>query len=119
MSRSGSGIDKRTAERNTAGVLLEEYDATSALVPTDAGFTLMPGGEDLTAAEVGLLAVENGRELRLRNALRTIRNLHDIILIDCPPSLNMLTVNALRRRPIVCWCLCSASTTPWRGCRRW
>src|SRR5688572_13526372 len=81
----GSGIDKRTAERNTAGVLLEEYEAAGALVPADpGGFTLMPGGEDLTAAEVRLLAIQSGRELRLRHALRMIRNLYDVILIDCP-----------------------------------
>ena len=92
----GSGVDKRSAQRTSAGVLLGEYDAVSTLVPVDPGdFTLMPGNDELTAAEVRLLTVLAGREMRLRNALRALRNLYDVILIDCPPALNMLTVNAL------------------------
>ncbi len=54
----------------------------------------MPGNEDLTLAEVRLLQ-EIGREMRLRQALAPVRGLYDFILIDCPPSINMLTVNAL------------------------
>ena len=54
----------------------------------------MPGNEDLTLAEVKLLQ-EIGREMRLRKALMPVRGLYDFILIDCPPSINMLTVNAL------------------------
>jgi chromosome partitioning protein len=92
----GAGVDKRSTRHTSAGVLLGEYDAVSTLVPVDPGdFTLMPGNDELTAAEVRLLTVLAGRELRLRNALRAIRNLYDVILIDCPPALNMLTVNAL------------------------
>lgn len=92
----GVGVDKRSVARTSAGVLLNEYEAAMALVPVEpGGFTLMPGGDDLTAAEVGLLAVEHGRELRLREALRPIRTIYDVILIDCPPALNMLTVNGL------------------------
>lgn len=92
----GVGIDKRMAERTSAGVLLGEYDIATALVHVEYGdFTLLPGSDELTAAEVGLLSVEVGRESRLREALRSIRTLYDVILIDCPPALNMLTVNAL------------------------
>ena len=92
----GAGVDKRSVRRSSAGVLLGEYEVASALVPVDpGGFTLLPGNDELTAAEVRLLTVLAGRELRLRNALRPIRNLYDTILIDCPPALNMLTVNAL------------------------
>ncbi len=92
----GTGVDKRSTRHTSAGVLLGEYDAVSTLVPVNPGdFTLMPGNDELTAAEVRLLTVLAGRELRLRNALRVIRNLYDVILIDCPPALNMLTVNAL------------------------
>jgi len=56
---------------------------------------LLPANQDLTAAEVQLLSMPVGREIRLRNALKTLRDEFDVILIDCPPSLNMLTVNAL------------------------
>ncbi|HEU4531576.1 MAG TPA: AAA family ATPase, partial [Steroidobacteraceae bacterium] len=92
----GSGVDKRTVERTSANVLLGECEIAAALVPVDpGGFTILPGNDDLTAAEVRLLTVLAGRELRLRNALRAVRNLYDVIIIDCPPALNMLTVNAL------------------------
>ncbi len=92
----GAGVDKRAVTRTSAGVLLGECDAAATLLPIDpGGFTLMPGNDELTAAEVRLLTVLAGRELRLRSALRVVRNLYDVILIDCPPALNMLTVNAL------------------------
>jgi chromosome partitioning protein len=67
-----------------------------ALVPVEyGGFMLMPANQDLTAAEVRLLGMANGREFRFRNALKPVREDFDVILIDCPPSLNMLTLNAL------------------------
>ena len=63
--------------------------------PVDyAAFTLMPANQDLVAAEVQLMG-KTGREPRLRNALQPIRDQFDVVLIDCPPALNMLTVNAL------------------------
>jgi chromosome partitioning protein len=67
-----------------------------ALVPVEyGGFMMMPGNQDLTAAEVRLLTMTVGREFKLRNALNQVRGDFDVILIDCPPSLNMLTLNAL------------------------
>ncbi len=57
--------------------------------------SLLPANQDLTSAEVRLLALGAGREQRLRQAIAPIRNRYDLILIDCPPALNMLTVNAL------------------------
>ena len=60
----------------------------------EGGFGVMPGNEDLTVAEVKLLQ-EIGRELRLRKALQPVVGLDDLILIACPPSLHMLTGNAL------------------------
>jgi chromosome partitioning protein len=56
---------------------------------------LMPSNQDLTAAEVRLLTMVVGREFKLRNALQPVREEFDVVLVDCPPSLNMLTLNAL------------------------
>jgi chromosome partitioning protein len=92
----GCGIDKYSLARSTCEVLLGECTALEALVPVEfGGFMLMPSNQDLTAAEVRLLTTGAGREFRLRNALRPIREQFDVILIDCPPSLNMVTLNAL------------------------
>jgi chromosome partitioning protein len=92
----GCGVDKSQVERGTCEVLLGECDIASAIVSLpDAGFSLLPANPDLTSAEVRLLTMVAGRELRLRNALRAVREGFDLILIDGPPALNMLTVNAL------------------------
>ena len=92
----GCGVDKNAQARTTCDVLLGECSALEALVPVSAGgFMVMPANQDLTAAEIRLLTVMAGREFKLRNALKPIRDSFDVILIDCPPSLNMLTLNAL------------------------
>jgi chromosome partitioning protein len=92
----GSGVDKGTLQRSTCEVLLGECDLAAALVPVaEAGFMLLPANQDLTAAEVRLLTLPIGREIKLRQALQPKREAFDVILIDCPPALNMLTVNAL------------------------
>lgn len=91
----GCGIDKRELERSTCDVLLGDATAADSIVSVPEGdFALLPGNEDLTVAEVQLLQ-EIGRELKLRKALAPVAGLYDFILIDCPPSINMLTVNAL------------------------
>ncbi len=92
----GCGIDKAQLQRGTCEVLLGEADIQSALVPLEAaGFTLLPTNQDLVAAEVRLLTMTVGRETKLQHALKPVRDQFDVIIIDCPPSLNMLTVNAL------------------------
>ena len=92
----GSGVDKSQLERSSVDVLLEEIELSAALLAVDpGGFQLLPANQDLTAAEVRLLQMAAGREMKLRNALAPIRESYDVILIDCPPALNMLTVNSL------------------------
>jgi len=93
----GSGVDKSQLERSSCEVLLGECQLAEALVPIEhgAGVTLLPANQDLTAAEVRLLTLPIGRETKLRQALAPKRNDFDLVLIDCPPALNMLTVNAL------------------------
>ncbi len=90
----GSGIDKYALNASINDVLLGEIDAQQTLQKTANLYDLLPANGDLTVAEVQLLQLEN-RELRLRNALSPLREKYDFIIIDCPPSLNMLTVNAL------------------------
>jgi chromosome partitioning protein len=92
----GCGIDKHAQSRTSCDVLLGECTAVESLVPVEyGGFMLMPSNQDLTAAEVRLLGMIAGREFKLRNAIKPVRNDFDVILIDCPPALNMLTLNAL------------------------
>lgn len=77
-------------------VLVADCTVREAIVALETPpMSLLPANQDVTAAEVQLLSLPVGREIRLRNALKTIRDEFDVILIDCPPSLNMLTVNAL------------------------
>jgi chromosome partitioning protein len=91
----GSGIDKHELDQTGYDVLLGHVSLRNAIVrATDAGYDLLPGNADLTAAEVELMQKDD-RERRLRAALSYVQNDYDYVLIDCPPSLNMLTVNAL------------------------
>jgi chromosome partitioning protein len=89
-----SGVDKRELENSTCEVLLAECTASAAIVKTAEKYDLLPGNIDLTAAEIRLMD-ESAREQRLKNALLPIRDNYDYIIIDCPPSLSLLTLNAL------------------------
>ena len=91
----GSGIDKYAIERSIYDVLVHRAPVAHVSRTTgEAGYDVLPANGDLTAAEVQLLEVEN-KESRLRAALNEVGASYDYILIDCPPSLNMLTLNAL------------------------
>ena len=91
----GSGVDRDELEKSSYDVLLEGAAPAEVIVRAEeAGYDVLPTTSDLTAAEVELMGSEK-RERRLRNALRPIAAEYDFILIDCPPSLNMLTLNAL------------------------
>jgi chromosome partitioning protein len=90
----GSGVDKRELSASTCDVLLEEQHADAAIVKTAEGFDLLPGNTDLTAAEIELMD-EQGREQRLKRALDPLRPKYDFIIVDCPPALSLLTLNAL------------------------
>ncbi|HEY4090849.1 MAG TPA: ParA family protein [Luteibacter sp.] len=89
-----SGVDKHEAKPNGCEVLLGEVGIADVLVRTEAGYDLLPGNGDLTAAELKLMD-GMAREQRLKEQLAKIADRYDTILIDCPPSLHLLTLNAL------------------------
>lgn len=92
---TGSGIDKHELQTSVLDVLTGQASLVDAIQFCEhGGYQLLPSNRDLTAAEVVLLELEN-REKRLLNVLEPVRGNYDFILIDCPPSLNMLTINAL------------------------
>ncbi len=89
-----SGIDKREVKLSGCEVLLEEVEIGAAIVSTEAHYDVLPGNSDLTAAELKLMDAL-AREHRLKDILAKVAANYDTILIDCPPSLNLLTLNAL------------------------
>ncbi len=91
----GSGVDKNNLELSIYDVLVDEATVSDCCVYDTVGaYDVLPANADLTAAEVQLLDTL-ARETRLRRALSTVADNYDFIIIDCPPSLNMLTVNGL------------------------
>ena len=90
-----SGIEKNKLERSVLDVLLNEAALSECLITSPSGgYGVLPANGDLTAAEVELIDVD-GKELRLKSGLSQATALFDYVLVDCPPSLNMLTVNAM------------------------
>ena len=90
---SGMGVNKRNVKKDAYDVVVDGADAKSAIVSTKFG-DVLPSSADLAGAAVELIGLENPNH-RLKNALEPIKGEYDLILIDCPPSLEMLTLNAL------------------------
>lgn len=89
------GIDHKHRTINTYHLLMGEKKVSEAIVPTSVpNLFIIPSGVDLAAAELELVDVEN-RQARLKMALADQGNEYDFVLIDCPPSLGLLTLNAL------------------------
>lgn len=90
----GAGIDKYSLDRSVCEVLLGEDSISDTIIRSEeAGFDVVPANADLTAAEISLMD-KLAREQRLRTALAAVSENYDYIFIDCPPSLNILTLNA-------------------------
>ena len=91
----GSGVDKYEVEYSAYDLLVEDVPFDQVVeTETSGGYHVVAANGDVTAAEVKMMEMY-GRELRLKNALDKIKDQYDFIFIDCPPSLNMLTVNAM------------------------
>lgn len=91
----GSGVDKYEVPSSAYELLIEEQPLEQVVVKDTSGkYDLVAANSDVTAAEIKLMECF-AREIRLRNALAKHHDQYDYIIVDCPPSLNMLTVNAL------------------------
>lgn len=91
----GSGVNKNTLHLTANDVLQENADIGAVILKaTPGGYDLLPGNGDLTSAEISLINKQH-RERKLKIALSAVRDVYNFILLDCPPSLNMLTLNAL------------------------
>lgn len=89
----GSGVDKHALNNSICEVLLAESNIDDSIIKTEHNFDILASNSDLVAAEVFLINQKNN-QVTLKNALSKISNKYDFILIDCPPSLNTLTINA-------------------------
>lgn len=90
----GSGVAMRELEQGVYEVLLGDSNIKEALVKTDSNYDLLPSHPDLSGAQVEMQDLSQ-RDFRLKLALESVANQYDFIIIDCPPALNVLTVNAL------------------------
>ena len=91
---SGLGVERGQVEESLYEVLVNEIDMASVVLPTSVeGLDIVPSNIQLAAAELELIGVKN-REARLKNAIQPIKDKYDFILVDCPPSLGQLSINA-------------------------
>ena len=91
---TGSGINKAALQASIYGVLLGEYGVADASIATESSYDVLPSNRELAGAEIELIQMER-REYRLKDALDMVLGNYRFVLIDCPPALNMLTVNGL------------------------
>ncbi len=89
----GSGVDKSEIVSSTYDILIGRCLLADTRVEVEGGYDLVPTNSDLAGAEVELVNMEQ-RDTRLRDAINTVRDDYDFVLIDCPPALSLLTINA-------------------------
>ena len=90
---SGLGVDKRKIKRDVYDVIIDDVPTQEAIINTKFG-DVLPSSADLAGAAIELIGIENCN-YRLANALNAVKDQYDMILIDCPPSLELLTLNGL------------------------
>ncbi len=94
-SSSGLGVDKKSLKKSLYDALIDDETLSAVRIPTLVdGLDIVPSNIDLAGAEIELVA-QIARETKLKRVLAPIRDEYDFVLIDCPPSLGLLTVNAL------------------------
>lgn len=92
---TGSGLEKNGLETSIYDVLINDLDINSAVLPAEkSGFDIIPANRNLSGAEIELVDLDK-RESRLKHGLAKLKKHYDIILLDCPPSLSLLTLNGL------------------------
>ena len=91
----GSGVDKNDLESNVYHVLIAQVGINDAVVSSETGaYDVLASNRELSGADIDLMELED-REYRLKNAIAELTKQYDFILIDCPPTLSLLTINAL------------------------
>ena len=108
---SGFGIEKQNLEISSYEILIDQEPAKNAILTTKfRNVDLLPASMDLAGAELELVEIPE-RQTRLKKALATVKEDYDYILLDCPPSLGLITLNALTASDtFLSWCPSSAST---------
>jgi len=91
---TGSGIDKGEVDNTVYGLLLGEYNLAETRIRAQGAYDVLPANRELAGAEIELIDLDR-REFRLVDAFRDVAQDYDFIVIDCPPALNLLTVNGL------------------------